>query len=97
MTEGFLRLFATTDTSLRKAFNTALIRKAVTGEFEPVPLDSSMVEKFIAGGLDVPAVELPPELEPFARRWATQLLEELRPLAGKKVDPRFVDSVSIRL
>ena len=97
MAEGFLRLFATTDTSLRKAFNTALIRKAVTGEFTPAPLEASMVEKFIAGGLDVPVLELPPELEPFARRWATQLLEELRPLAGKKVDPRFIDSVSIRL
>ena len=96
-TEGFLRLLATTGTSLRKAFNTALIRQAVTGEFEPSPLDAGMVEEFIAGGLEVPVVALPPELEPTARRWADQLVEELRPLAGKKVDPRFVDSVSIRL
>ena len=42
-------------------------------------------------------ITLPEELEPFRTSWLEELRAELEPLVGKKIDPRYVDSVLMRL
>jgi hypothetical protein len=97
MAEGFLRLFASTDTTLRRTFNTAVVQKAVSGKFEAVPLESGELTRFLDGGMKFPEVPLPEELEPFATIWLKELRTELTPLVGQKVDPRYVDAVLMKL
>ena len=97
MAEGFLRLFASSETTLRKTFNTAVVRQSVSGKFEPVPLEAGELEGFLDGGVEFPEITLPEELEPFRTSWLEELRAELEPLVGKKIDPRYVDSVLMRL
>lgn len=97
MSQGFLRLFASSDTTLRRTFNTAVIRQAISGEFQPAPLEAKALEGFLSDRVKFPELALPGELEPFASRWLDTLRTELEPLVGKTIDPRFIGSVLMRL
>ena len=94
---GFLPIFASTETTLRKAFNTAVIRQAVSGEFEPTELSREELESFLSGGIEFPELALPNELRPIVEGWLSELHGELEPLIGQKVDPRYIGSVLMRL
>ncbi len=37
------------------------------------------------------------EFAPFAEKWWAELKSELEPLAGKKIDPRFVQVIMVKL
>ena len=97
MAQGFLRLFASSDTTLRKTFNTAVVRQAVSGKFEPAPIEAGELESFLEGGMKVSEIGLPEELAPVAAIWLDELRTELEPLVGKKIDPRYVGSVVMKL
>jgi hypothetical protein len=96
MVEVFIASFPVIRDSLRKTFNTATVRFAVSGNFEATALEASEVESFLAGGFKLPAVEVPAALQPFAERWWAELREELEPLAGKPIDTRFIASIHIK-
>ena len=96
VSEGFLRMFAASDTTLRKTFNTAVICLATSGEFTPCAIEAKALEQFVSEGLVFPKLDLPEELQEFAGKWLDALREELEPLRGKAIDPRFVDSVLMR-
>jgi len=38
---------------------------------------------------------VPEAITPFAHKWWTELREELEPLAGKRIDPRFIGSIHV--
>ncbi len=97
MVHGFLPILASTETTLRKAFNTALIRQALSGRFEPAGLSREELESFLSDGIEFPELDLPDELRPIAATWLRDLHGELEPLIGQKVDPRYVASVLMRL
>jgi hypothetical protein len=82
--------------SLRQTFNTATVQFALSGAFEPVPIGRAELETFLASGFKLPAVDIPAPLRPFAERWWKELREELEPLVGKPIDPRFVNSVLVK-
>ena len=87
-------------TTFARAFNTATIRAALYGRFEVVPLGPSELkdlEAWLAKGFHLPAIEVPREFEPFAERWWAELRSELEPLSGKKIDPRFVQVILVKL
>lgn len=92
-----LGLFPDPRPTLRQTFNTAVVRQAISGLFEPVPLSSAELEAFVGGGLEFPSLELPERLLPLARGWLTALRRELEPLAGQRIDPRFVGGLHMRL
>jgi hypothetical protein len=96
MVEVFVHTFPVIKESFRKTFNTATVQFAVSGKFEPTPLTAAEMNSFLASKFELPHVELSPALEPFAARWWKELQEELQPLVGKSIDPRFVESVHIR-
>ena len=95
MVEVFVATFPAVQESLRKTFNTATIQFAISGKFEPVLLKAGDVESFLAAGFHVPTVDLPAALQPFAERWWKDLREELEPLSGKPIDPRFIGGIHI--
>ena len=97
LSEGFLRIFAVSEITLRKTFNTAVVQQATSGNFEPRPIEAKVLEAFVSGGAVFPSVDLPEELREIASKWLDKLREELEPLFGKEIDPRFVDSVLMRL
>jgi len=82
--------------SLRRTFNTATLQFAATGKFVPAPLKAAEVEQLLANGFSLPQIDIPAALQPFAERWWKDLREELEPLAGKPIDPRFVGTVHIQ-
>jgi hypothetical protein len=45
----------------------------------------------------MPSIELPETLVPFAETWWAELRNELEPLAGKRIDPRFVQVILVKL
>jgi hypothetical protein len=96
VSEGFLRIFPASETTLRKTFNTAVICLATSGDFEPRAIEAKVLEQFVSEGAAFPPLELPEELQETARIWLHALGEELEPLTGKAIDPRFVDSVLMR-
>lgn len=96
MVEVFVSTFPGALESYRKAFNTATLQFAVSGKFEPLPLQASEVDSFIAHGFKLPVFDVPDGLKPFAERWWKELREEFEPLASKPVDPRFIGSIYIR-
>ena len=96
MVETFVTTFSPIRESLRKTFNTATLQFAVSGRFEPVPLSVPEVEHFLAGGFSLPEVSVSEAIAPFADRWREELREELAPLAGKSIDPRFVGGIFIQ-
>ena len=79
--------------SFRKTFNTATVQFAVNGRFEASPLTAGELERFLAAGFVLPKVDVPDAIAPFAERWWAELREEMEPLAGKRIDKRFVGSV----
>ena len=97
VSEGFLRMFAVSETTLRKTFNTAVICLATSGEFAPRAIEAKVLERFVSEGLVFPKLDMPEELQEIAGKWLDTLREELEPLRGTVIDPRFVDSVLMRL
>lgn len=95
MVEVFVAAFPNVRESLRKTFNTATVQFAVSGRFEPLPLKAAEVERFLAAGFQLPGVSVPDAITPFAGRWWASLREELEPLAGKPIDPRFIASIHV--
>jgi len=95
MVEVFIATFPNVRQSLRKAFNTATVQFAVSGRFEPVPLKSAELEHFLALGFKLPDVEVPAAVRPFAQSWWSELRDELEPLAGKRIDSRFIATVFV--
>ena len=95
MVEVFVATFPVAPESLRKTFNTATVQFGVSGRFEAVPLKAGEVEVFLAHGFRLPAIDVPPAIQPFADLWWSELREEFEPLAGKPVDPRFVGSIHV--
>ena len=100
MARGFLPLVIPAGATFARAFNTATVRVLLYGKFETHPLRSSELrdlEKWLKEGFQLPEVEVPEELQPFAKRWWAELESELTPLAGQKLDPRFIQVVLVEL
>ena len=95
MVEVFVTSFPGIRESLRKAFNTATVQFAVSGKFESKPLNPNELQAFLARGFQLPVVDIPAAIRPFANRWWEDLREELAPLAGKPIDPRFITTLSL--
>src|SRR4030095_11742050 len=96
MVRAFLPQFPSMPTTFARAFNTATIRAALYGGFEIVPLSAAELrdlEAWLAKGFHLPPIEVPPEFAPFAEKWWGELRDELEPLAGKKIDGRFVQAI----
>jgi hypothetical protein len=96
MVEVFMSSFPAVRESLRKTFNTATVQFAVSGRFEATPPAAADVERFLAAGFKLPSIELPPALVPFAETWWAELREEMEPLQGKPIDPRFIGSIHLQ-
>jgi hypothetical protein len=96
MVEVFVTTFPVVRESLRKTFNTASVQFALHGKFEPLPIKAAELESFVSGGMALPKTDLPVAIRPFAERWWAELRDELQPLAGKSIDPRFIATVEIR-
>ena len=96
MTEAFLESFGTIRQTLGRTFNTATVQYAIHGRFEPDPVNAADIESWLAYGLILPSFEVPSAIKPFATRWWNELREELEPLVGKKIDPRFIVSLAVR-
>jgi uncharacterized protein DUF6178 len=96
MVEAFLASFPKIHESLRKTFNTATVQFGVNGRFEASPLTTGELERFLAAGFVLPEVDVPDAIAPFAERWWTELREEMEPLAGKRIDKRFIGSVWVQ-
>ncbi len=96
MVEIFVGAFSVIRDSLRKTFNTATVQFAISGRFEPVPIKAAELESFLANGFKLPAVDVQAPLRPFAERWLKDLKDELKPLVGKPIDPRFVGSIHVQ-
>jgi hypothetical protein len=93
MVEVFVTSFPAIRESLRKTFNTATVQFAVSGVFESMPVNVADLERFLAKAFELPAVDVPAAIRPFAERWWKELREELEPLVGKPIDPRFIATV----
>jgi len=97
MVRAFLSVFPAPQYTFSRTFNTAVVRFVLEGRLDPAPLDAGDVERFLEKGFPTQDLPLPAELQPFADRWLGALRAELEPLAGKKVDPRFLETVIVRL
>jgi len=100
MVRTFLPQFPAVSATFARAFNTATVRAVLYDRFEIVPLTASELkdlETWLAKGLALPRIEIPAEFEPFAEKWWAELRAELEPLAGKKIDPRFVQAILVQL
>ena len=95
MVEVFMATFPSVRESLRKTFNTATVKFAISGTFEPAPVKAAELERFLAGGFTVPEVDVPDAITPFAHKWWSELQEELGPLVGKPIDPRFIGGIHV--
>jgi hypothetical protein len=97
MARAFLEGFDTVPSTFARAFNTATVRIALSGKFDIAPLTGAELTQFLANGFNLPEMTVPSALRPFADQWWKILSAEMEPLTGKKIDPRFIDSVSIQL
>jgi hypothetical protein len=97
MVRAFVETFPAVKESLRKTFNTATVQFAIGGRFEPAPLTAAQLESFLANGFKLPRIDVPPALRSYTKTWWDALKEELEPLVGKPVDPRFIASVDVKL
>jgi hypothetical protein len=96
MVKAFFKILPAPKCSLAKTFNTATVQQALKGAFQSVPLKVAEMETFIADGMRLPSIEIPVDLQAFAERCWKDLIDELTPLKGKKIDPRFVGSVVVQ-
>jgi len=97
MVRTFLEGFSLVPASFARAFNTATIRIALYGNFDIAPLTGAELTKFLEQGFTLPEMDVPVALRPFAEQWWNSLRTELEPLVGKKVDVRFIETVSVQL
>ena len=100
MAKAFLPHVIPSSSTFARAFNTATVRAVLYGKFETMPLrvhELRDLETWLKDGFHMPAIEVPPELRPFAERWWAELEAELAPLAGKRIDPRFVQVILVEL
>jgi hypothetical protein len=97
MVAAFMATFPQVKESLMKTFNTASVRVAVSGRFEAVPVSAKELELFLAAGFSLPDIQVPAAIQPFSGRWWKELELELTPLAGKRIDPRFIGTVEVKL
>lgn len=95
MVEVVMATFPVIFESLKKTFNTATMQFAVSGRFEAVRLKGVELERILASGFKLPDVQPPEAVAPFAERWWAELREEMEPLAGKPIDPRFIGSIDV--
>ena len=96
MVEAFVQGFASIHQTFSRTFNTATAQFAISGRFDATAVRAVDVEAWIANGVSIPKIDVPAPIQPFAERWWTELREELEPLVGKKVDPRFVASLVVQ-
>jgi hypothetical protein len=96
MVEVFVATFPVITESLRKTFNTATLQLGISGTFKPAPVGARELERFLETGFHLPQIDVPRAIAPFAERWWRELREELEPLAGKSIDPKFIASVHMR-
>lgn len=96
MIKAFLQMIPAPKWGFAKTFNTAAVQQALHGTFEPIPLKVVELEAFISGGIQLPVIEITEDLQTFAERWRKDLIEELKPLAGQKIDPRYIGSVAVQ-
>src|SRR5262249_55158542 len=93
MVESFLASFGVFTQTLARTFNTATLQYAIHGVFQPSPVSIEELEAWLAKGFRLPEIPVPDAIVPFAARWWKELQEELEPLVGKHIDPRFIASV----
>jgi hypothetical protein len=97
MVETFVGSFGAIQQTLSRTFNTATIHFALHGTFQPNPINVADLETWLAQGFKLPDIDVPEPIQPFATQWWAELREELEPLAGKKIDPRFIASLVVKL
>jgi len=100
MIRTLLPQFPTIPSTFSRAFNTATMRAVLYSRFEVVPFtvaELKDLETWLSTGFDMPSIELPQTLVPFAETWWAELRNELEPLAGKRIDPRFVQVILVKL
>jgi len=95
MIEAFVESFGSIQQTLSRTFNTATVRFAIDGKFEPAPIGAAELETWLSGGFRLPSIDVPPAIRSYAERWWQELREELEPLAGKKIDPRFIATLVV--
>ena len=95
MVDVFMSTFPAVTESLRKTFNTATMQFAVSGKFEANPVRTADLQRILATGFKLPSIDVPGAMRPFAERWWNELREELEPLAGKPIDPRFMGGIHL--
>ena len=96
MVDVFVATFPRGTASLRKTFNTASVQFGISGKFEPRPVKAAELETYLANGYKPPEVDVPAAIQPFAGRWWATLREELEPLVGKSIDPRFLETLYVQ-
>src|SRR5438128_1086191 len=77
MVEAFVTSFPVIRESLRKTFNTATVQFAVGGNFEATPVKGADLERFLAKGFELPPIDVPVAIRPFAERWWGELRGEV--------------------
>jgi hypothetical protein len=97
MTKAFLERFPSPQASFARTFNTAAVRFALSGESSASPLSAEELRSYLDGGIRLPQLELPDALQAFAEKWWAGFRAEMEPLLGKKVDPRYVETVLVKL
>jgi hypothetical protein len=95
MVNAFVTTFPSIQNSLRRTFNTATVQLAVNGTFQPTPVKAAELQSLLRTGVELPQVQLPDAIAPFAERWWAELREELQPLVGQSIDPRFIDILHV--
>jgi hypothetical protein len=97
MAPAFLQILPTVTNTFARTFNTAAVRFALYGEFNATPLGADELQAFIRGGIPQPHMDVAPALQQFAEKWWNAFRAEMEPLTGKRVDPRFVGTVDVKL
>jgi hypothetical protein len=100
MAKTLLPLIPSVPATFSQVFNTATLRTILHDRFDATPLNRNELaelQSWLAKGYRKPSIEVPAELLPFSQRWWNELEMELAPLAGKPLDPRFIQVILVRL
>jgi hypothetical protein len=100
MAKAFLQYVIPAGSTFARAFNTATVRAVLYGKFEISALRAEELrdlEAWLKKGFEQPDIGVPEDLQPFAERWWAELQSELAPLAGKRIDPRFIQVIHVEL